>query len=1133
MAEKILIFKTQGITARATYDTDEKRVTDIRQDTRPGRDATNARRDRLNETDVPGFLDPEDKLDNQPAQGDDLYIHTEGDVIYYVRAQDSNPYTYVVSEFYRELTYEETELTDVSEFGEDDGSFRYELRHGSGYIYPVSYSLYNSTGTITLTPTPGAPAERRDARKGDLGDRNLTAALYQQVFRDALTFKEFTFEFEIEEPICDLLIEEAVVVPESADGALDGSITVTATSSNAVEYRLDAGAWQDSNVFSGLDSGTYTLSVRDKDQVRCIQTQSVIVEEIDCDLAIDQVRLVPESFRGAQDGRITVLASTEREGGIQYAVAVPGQVQFTYQDSNVLVNLPAGDRHVYARLKAANTCRAVEYNQTIVSGGELVADINHVFCGNSPTGRIELTVDDDHPFDESLLPLSYQWSEGTEGAVLENAKPGDYTVDVTTADGRTQQFSYTIDGQPPIVITATVDQGNVNLTVSGGEAPYTFLWSDGATSQNRQGLDPDTYTVTVTDGRGCQKQENIFVRIPQHYFSENRIALEVFAFELDSKPNFTYVCQIYLEEDYLSDEFTLIGEEEHSVDADGKTVFEVNEYLDAYLEPTLPDPAAGLVRLDSQFKRFYLRFTEKFGADPQLSTFSQQETFYVLLGGLSFEEYSTKDFFLHYLPQQRPFYTWQPREKEVFPAQPEFLHYLINAEDLPEFRVWMKCHYADDTVEETQLFQYLKPTTQSQENQYELFRFPAGYDQLSVAGYSCQTCYRYELYVTDGSDVQISEARSYRVNHEYYEHQNFFFFLNSLGCYDTLAATGRSRYQLGIAEETVERELPYDYQPTDRSVEILRKTAEPEVMQPVGYPTKEMMLSLQDFVLSKSYFKWEDERLIPITVSIRNARILDEDENLQELEFSYQLPRMDKFTPKLKGATASTILTAVATVEGRGITLAVSGGKPVYEYLWSDGETDKDRSNLPNGTYNVRITDQSIPQRAYSLCDLKIDVVAKPSEPYTWGGDWEIDPEASYLAGPGYRYNRQNFSGIRAKPVVASLPVDGSTYRLEAYVWLPENDDPTFYSFTAPNDAKVAGRITLYNGDGTETYEITADPTLREEWQPVVTVFETNSQAASNAGGSYTTNIIYDIQISSNGDAPGLLISDLTIEKLS
>jgi gliding motility-associated-like protein len=98
---------------------------------------------------------------------------------------------------------------------------------------------------------------------------------------------------------------------------------------------------------------------------------------------------------------------------------------------------------------------------------------------------------------------------------------GTYTVKVTDANGCTKSQKVTVVSPAALVLTAVAN--NVNCTydtlasasasITGGVSPYTYSWSNGATSASITGITSGTYTVMVTDANGCTKLQVINVTI--------------------------------------------------------------------------------------------------------------------------------------------------------------------------------------------------------------------------------------------------------------------------------------------------------------------------------------------------------------------------------------------------------------------------------------------------------------------------------------------------------------------------------------------------------------------------------------------------------------------------------------------
>ena len=113
---------------------------------------------------------------------------------------------------------------------------------------------------------------------------------------------------------------------------------------------------------------------------------------------------------------------------------------------------------------------------------------------------------------------------GTVVATTKNLSGLGRSYTVTVTDNNTCTATSSTNITQPTVISTTVTPTNiicfggatgaVTLAVSGGTPSYTFLWSNGATTQNITGLIAGAYAVTVTDNHSCTKISSVTLTQP-------------------------------------------------------------------------------------------------------------------------------------------------------------------------------------------------------------------------------------------------------------------------------------------------------------------------------------------------------------------------------------------------------------------------------------------------------------------------------------------------------------------------------------------------------------------------------------------------------------------------------------------
>lgn len=173
----------------------------------------------------------------------------------------------------------------------------------------------------------------------------------------------------------------------------------------------------------------------------------------------------------------------------------------TYTVSLIAFNPPASDTMVipnYITVYASPTASVVSTQSVSCSGGN---NGNAVVAASGGTS-----------------PYSYTWSNGATASQISNLTSQNYSVTITDANGctTTQSVSITQPNALNATLNSTPDtclqsNGTAAATGSGGTSPYSYNWSNGATTAQISNLTSQIYSVTITDANGCTSSQTITV----------------------------------------------------------------------------------------------------------------------------------------------------------------------------------------------------------------------------------------------------------------------------------------------------------------------------------------------------------------------------------------------------------------------------------------------------------------------------------------------------------------------------------------------------------------------------------------------------------------------------------------------
>ncbi|MDP9192467.1 MAG: hypothetical protein M3P06_12275 [Acidobacteriota bacterium] len=341
----------------------------------------------------------------------------------------------------------------------------------------------NSTGHVATTPiVPGG---------------TYAWTITNGIITSTTTSDTITFDASATDPVtlgvtvfvgaCPSVSNSVAVNVSTPTATITPSGPTTFCTGGSVTLTANAGAsylWSNAETTQSIVvSGTGTFDVTVTDAAGCSATSAPIN-------VTGLAPLIPTITPGGpttfcDGGSVTLTASA----GVSYLWSNGATTQSINVTSSDTFTVTVND----------GTCNSTSAPTTVTVNPAPVVSITH-------SGPLTFCTGDNVILDAGAGFNSYLWSNGATTQAIGATASETFTVTVTdgnTCSATSAPITVTVNPNPIVTVSGPASACD-SATLDAGPGFASYLWSNGATTQTANVTSTGSYTVTVTDGNGCQ-----------------------------------------------------------------------------------------------------------------------------------------------------------------------------------------------------------------------------------------------------------------------------------------------------------------------------------------------------------------------------------------------------------------------------------------------------------------------------------------------------------------------------------------------------------------------------------------------------------------------------------------------------